>query len=101
MHVHAAGADHRSAGVIVAGRPNKPNALGIWPGQDIKGKWAKRCIKFADDLGYTRAFVCTYWAQVAIALEYEAGRPREIAEDTAWHAIEGALFGIKQSGDCN
>jgi hypothetical protein len=77
--------------VIVAGRPHKANALGVFPGQDATGKYTKRCIKFADENGWVRAEVCTHWAQAALAIEFETGRPRAIAEDTAWHVVLAAL----------
>jgi hypothetical protein len=78
--------------VIVAGRPHKANALGVFPGQDAMGKYTKRCIKFADEYGWTRAEVCSYWAQTALAIEFAAGRTRPIAEDTAWHVVYASLF---------
>jgi hypothetical protein len=77
--------------VIVAGRLTKPNALGVFPGQDATGKYTKRCIKFADENGWVRAEVCSYWAQIALAAEFH-GRPRPIAEDTAWHVVYASLF---------
>ena len=75
---------------VLLGRPNKPNALGIYPGQDATGKYTKKCTEFADQYGWTRAEVCTYWSQIALAAEFH-GRTRPLAEDTAWHALMGAL----------
>jgi hypothetical protein len=82
--------------VIVAGRTNaKPNALGIWPGQDPHGRYTKLCIAFADEYGWVRGEVCTYWSQIALAREFEGGRPRDVAEDGAWRDIQLALRDLK------
>ena len=85
----------------MAGRANRPNALGIYAGQDARGTYTKRCIAFADDYGWTRAAVCTYWSQIALAIEMEAGRPRDVAEDAAWHHVQACLRDLKISGECN
>jgi hypothetical protein len=77
--------------VIVAGHTNKPNALGVWPGQDASGAYVKKCIAFADDNGWTRAEVCTYWSQIAIALELESWRSRAVAENSAWFLVLSSL----------
>jgi hypothetical protein len=74
----------------MAGRANK-NALGIFEGQDTGGLYAKRCIAFADEYGWTRGEVCSYWAQIALAAEFEGGRPRVVAEDLAWHLVVDSL----------
>lgn len=88
--------------IAVPGRPNKPNALGVWPGQDASGRYTKKCIAFADDYGWTRGFVCSEWAQIAMAREYEAGQMRELAEEMAWVDIQTALRDCKQGeGSCN
>lgn len=76
----------------MAGRPQpKPNALGIWPQQDAGGIFARRCVEFADEYGYARAYVGTHWAQFAIQLELECGYERALAEDTSWNHIRAAL----------
>lgn len=86
----------------VPGKENKPNALGIWPGQDRAGRYTKKCIAFADDYGWTRGFVCSYWSQIAIAREMEAGQARELAEEMAWVDIQMALRDCKLGeGACN
>jgi hypothetical protein len=77
--------------VNVAGSQNKPNALGIWPGQDATGAYVKKCIEFADENGWTRAEVCTYWSQISIALEMESWRTRPVAENTAWFLVLSSL----------
>jgi hypothetical protein len=80
----------------VAGRPHKPNALGVFPGQDATGVYVKRCIAFADDNGWVRAEVCGYWGQLALIVEKEGGRPRGCAEDLAWRHVEAALGALRQ-----
>lgn len=80
--------------MIVGGRPHKPNALGIYDGQDPKGKYAKKCIAFADEYGYPRRDVCGYWAQIALAVEHQ-GRSRTIAEDLAWHHVQAAMRDLR------
>ena len=85
----------------MAGRPQKPNALGLFEGQDAKGKYAKKCIKFADELGYARKYVCEHWGQLALELEFICKYSRALAEDAAWNHIRGALWEVKQGGECN
>lgn len=81
--------------IAVAGKLSKPNALGIFPGQDTTGKYAKRCIEFADENGWPRRDVCGHWAQIALAVEMEGGRDRSVAEDAAWHHVQAALRDLR------
>lgn len=81
--------------MIVAGRPHKPNALGIYDGQDPKGRYTKRCIAFANDLGWKHREVCEWWSQIALAVEAEGGRPRPVAEDLAWHHVVASLRDLR------
>lgn len=79
----------------VSGTRHGPNALGIWPGQDQKGKYTKRCIAFANDLGWRHREVCEWWSQIALAAEAEGGRPRSVAEDLAWHHVVASLRDLR------
>jgi hypothetical protein len=81
--------------VNVAGYKNKPNALGIWPGQDQAGVYTKRCIEFADEHGWQRHEVCRHWSQVAMVIEFEGKRDRIVAEDAAWRHVLSALRDLR------
>jgi hypothetical protein len=59
-------------------RPDR-EIVGIQTGQDETGIYEAACIEFADDRGYTHAFVCYWWSPIALE-RGTTSAPRSMSE---------------------
>ena len=65
--------------MIVAGTQNK--AL------NRAGKYAKRCVEFAEGLGWEADIIAQWWEQFALMRVRESGWPQPLAEWMAWRDV--------------
>lgn len=85
--------------MIVAGKLHNQRAiLGIAPGLDDDGFHQDVLVRFADDHGWARGWVCQSWSDIVLRRMYFAGQSQEVAEDAAVHDVFAAFRDIK-TGD--
>lgn len=82
--------------IAVAAKPHNQRAiLGIAPGMDDDGYFQDQLVKFADDHGFPRGWVCSAWSEIALLRMYYGGQSQEIAEDAAVHDVFACFRDLK------
>ncbi len=82
--------------MIVAGKvQDKRSILGIAPGLDDDSFFQDQLVKFADDHGWARGWVCQSWSDIVLRRMYFGGQSQEVAEDAAVHDVFACFRDIK------
>ena len=86
--------------IVVAGKAHsKRLILGIAPGLDDDGFFQDLLVKFADDHGWARGWICFEWSQLTLLRMYHAGQSQEVAEDAAVHDVFSCFRDLKLGGE--